>query len=199
MQVVTILTIFIMGYLIGNISPSYLTGRIFGKLDIRDYGSGNAGATNVLRVMGWKFGIPVFILDLLKGLATVALGSWLGGESGAAAAAFGVVIGHDAPVFLNFRGGKGIAATTGIFLYLFPVPALAAVLIFVLIIWFTRMVSLGSLVFVTAMMVYTLASGQSVPMACLAIALAVFAVLRHSENIKRILRGEENKLKLGTE
>lgn len=196
MIIFKLIGILLMGYFLGNISPSYLSGKWFRNLDIREHGSGNAGATNVIRVLGWRFGVPVFLLDMLKGFGAAAIGSALGGEVGAALAAFGVVIGHDFPVFLNFRGGKGIASTTGIFLFLFPVPALISVLLFVLLVWATRMVSVGSLGFVTCMLIYTLASAQPAALVSLAAVLMVFAYYRHAANIGRILRGEENRLTL---
>lgn len=197
MTILTSLGLLIAGYLIGNISFAYYAGRIFGGFDIREKGSGNAGATNVIRVLGWKIGIGVFVLDALKGLAAAAIGLALGGEVGAMLAAFGVVLGHDFPVFLNFRGGKGIASTTGIFLFLFPLPALGAVLLFVLIVLVSRWVSLGSLVFVSCVLAYVLVSGQPTAYAVLAAGLTLFAFLRHSANIQRLLRGEENRLSLG--
>lgn len=197
MTILTSLGLLIAGYLIGNISFAYYAGRIFGGFDIREKGSGNAGATNVIRVLGWKIGIGVFVLDALKGLAAAAIGLALGGEVGAMLAAFGVVLGHDFPVFLNFRGGKGIASTTGIFLFLFPLPALGAVLLFILIVLVSRWVSLGSLVFVSCVLAYVLVSGQPTAYAVLAAGLTLFAFLRHSANIQRLLRGEENRLSLG--
>lgn len=197
MTILTSLGILIAGYLIGNISFAYYAGRVFAGFDIREKGSGNAGATNVIRVLGWKIGIGVFVLDALKGLAAAAIGLALGGEVGAMLAAFGVVLGHDFPVFLNFRGGKGIASTTGIFLFLFPLPALGAVLLFILIVLVSRWVSLGSLVFVSCVLVYVLATGQPAPYAVLAAGLTLFAFMRHSANIQRLLRGEENRLSLG--
>ena len=197
MTILTSLGLLIAGYLIGNISFAYYAGRIFGGFDIREKGSGNAGATNVIRVLGWKIGIGVFVLDALKGLAAAAIGLALGGEVGAMLAAFGVVLGHDFPVFLNFRGGKGIASTTGIFLFLFPLPALGSVLLFILIVLVSRWVSLGSLVFVSCVLAYVLVSGQPTAYAVLASGLTLFAFLRHSANIQRLLRGEENRLSLG--
>lgn len=197
MTILTSLGLLIAGYLIGNISFAYYAGRIFGGFDIREKGSGNAGATNVIRVLGWKIGIGVFVLDALKGLAAAAIGLALGGEVGAMLAAFGVVLGHDFPVFLNFRGGKGIASTTGIFLFLFPLPALGSVLLFILIVLVSRWVSLGSLVFVSCVLAYVLVSGQPTAYAVLAAGLTLFAFLRHSANIQRLLRGEENRLSLG--
>ncbi len=188
--------IFLIGYLLGNFSPSFLFGKWFGNLDIRQSGSGNLGATNVIRILGWKYGVPVFILDALKGLIAVKIGASLGGVWGVTAAAMGVVIGHDLPVLLNFRGGKGIASTTGIFLFLFPVPTLIGFAIFFLILLTTRMVSLGSLVFVLSLFLFTAISNQPGAWVLLASGLTVFAFVRHKDNIQRILRGCENKLTL---
>lgn len=192
MTAFTQLGVFLLAYALGNFSPAYLFGRWIGGFDIRERGSGNAGATNVVRVMGWRYGAIVFILDILKGLAAVAIGYWLGGSVGIAAAAFGVVLGHDFPVLLNFRGGKGVAATTGILLSLFPVPTLIGISLFILVVVLTRMVSLGSLVFVTGMAAYTLVSGQPVALAVAVVGIALFAILRHRSNIKRIFNGTEN-------
>jgi glycerol-3-phosphate acyltransferase PlsY len=186
--------IFILAYALGNFSPAYLCGRLFGGFDIRERGSGNAGATNVVRELGWRYGVLVFVLDALKGIAAVALGNWLAGDPGIAAAVFGVVIGHDFPVVLNFRGGKGVAATVGIMLSLFPVSTLIALALFILVVMLTHMVSLGSLTFVTGMAVFTLVSDQPVALAIAAVGVAVFAILRHRANIKRILNGTENTL-----
>lgn len=194
MMLIKFIGIFLLAYALGNISPAYIVGKLAGGFDIRERGSGNAGATNVLRVLGWRYGLVVFSMDVLKGLAAVGAGYWLGGTSGMAAAAFGVVIGHDFPAVLDFRGGKGIAATTGILLNLFPVPTLIGILIFVVVVLLTRMVSLGSLVFVISMAVYTLVTGQPIAMVAVAVGLAVFAVVRHRSNIQRILAGVENKI-----
>jgi glycerol-3-phosphate acyltransferase PlsY len=194
MMILQLLGIFILAYALGNFSPAYLCSRICGGFDIRERGSGNAGATNVVRVMGWRYGALVFILDALKGFAAVSLGSWLGGSAGIAAAAIGVVVGHDLPAVLNFRGGKGVASTAGILLTLFPVPTLIGIAIFILLVALFRMVSLGSLVFVTSLALYSLISGQPFAMVVAAIGLAAFAIVRHRSNIKRIFNGTENML-----
>lgn len=193
-MVFKLLGIFLLAYALGNFSPAYLCGRLFGGFDIRERGSGNAGATNVVRELGWRYGVLVFVLDALKGVAAVALGNWLGGNPGIAAAGFGVVIGHDFPVVLNFRGGKGVAATVGILISLFPVPTLIALAVSILVVTLTRMVSLGSLIFVIGMAVYSLVSGQPGALSVAVVGIAVFAILRHRANIKRILNGTENML-----
>lgn len=197
MEILKLIAIFMAAYLIGNFSPAYLVGKLIGKFDIREKGSGNAGTTNVIRLLGWRRGALVFVLDSLKGVAAVGLGYWLGGTTGAVIAGFGVVLGHDYPALLNFRGGKGIASTTGIFLFLFPVPTLVAILVFVLVVLTTRMVSAGSLIFVLFMTGYMLLSHQPLVLLILAAGLMIFAFIRHHENIRRILGGKENKLALG--
>lgn len=196
-NIIQLLVILLLGYAIGNFSSAYLFGRLVGNIDIREQGSGNAGATNVMRQMGWRYGALVFILDMLKGLATSTVGFWLAGEVGLAVAAIGVILGHDFPAVLNFRGGKGIASTTGIFLGLFPLPTLVAILIFVAAVYLTGMVSVGSIVFVLAMTLYTILSGQPLVLILLAAVVAVFAIARHRSNIKRILNGVENKVSFG--
>ncbi len=194
MNVMQILGLFALGYALGNFSPAYLIGRQVGRFDIREEGSGNAGATNVMRTLGWRYGLLVFVLDALKGATAASVGYWLGGEPGLAAAAIGVLLGHDFPVSLNFRGGKGIAATIGILLSLLPLPTLAGILVFVLVVLGTRMVSLGSLVFVSGMAAYSLLSKQSLVLIIVAVGAALFAILRHRENIRRILAGVENRI-----
>jgi glycerol-3-phosphate acyltransferase PlsY len=196
MVFIKVIGIFLLAYVLGNFSPAYICGRLAGGFDIRERGSGNAGATNVMRVLGWRYGVLVFVLDALKGLAAVAVGYWLGGNVGVAAAAFGVVIGHDFPIMLNFRGGKGIASTTGILLSLFPIPTLIGILLFVIVVLRSRMVSLGSLVFVLGMAVYALVSHQPAALMAVAVGVAVFAFARHSENIRRIIDGVESKISI---
>lgn len=194
MNLIQIIGVFALGYALGNFSPAYLVGRLAGGFDIREQGSGNAGATNVMRTLGWRYGALVFLLDALKGAAAAGVGFWLGSDLGMAAAAIGVVLGHDFPVVLNFRGGKGIAATAGILLSLLPLPTLAGILLFVLVVVGTRMVSLGSLVFVSGMALYALLSQQPLMLVVIAVGAAVFAIVRHRENIRRILAGVENRI-----
>lgn len=196
MTIFQLLFIALAGYAIGNFSPSYLIGRKVANIDIREAGSGNAGATNVMRVLGWKYGLLVFLLDMLKGLAAASIGLWLGKEAGMAAASIGVILGHDFPALLDFRGGKGIASTTGIFLSLFPLPTLVGILVFIAVVLLTRMVSLGSMVFVVSMAVYTVATNQPIAFIILAVLVAAFAIFRHRENILRIFRGVENKISI---
>jgi glycerol-3-phosphate acyltransferase PlsY len=195
-MIIQLIGISILAYFLGNFSPSYLVGKIFGNLDIREYGSGNAGTTNVIRVMGWRFGALVYVLDILKGYLAVSLGQAIGGPAGIMLAGFFVVIGHDYPVLLNFHGGKGIAATAGIALFLFPIPALFMGVLFLLIVLVTKMVSVGSISFVIILVAYSVISQQAGPIVLLTAGLAGFAFYSHKANIQRILAGKENKLSL---
>lgn len=194
MNIPLVVIALLLGYALGNFSPAYLLGRWIGGFDIREQGSGNAGATNVMRTLGWRYGVLVFTLDIIKGAAAAALGFWLAGNFGLAAAGIGVVLGHDYPAALGFRGGKGIAATTGVLLSLIPIPTLVGILVFVLIILGTRMVSVASLAFVSGMAVYTILTNQPLYLIALAVIAAIFAIVRHKDNIRRILAGVENKI-----
>ena len=140
-----IFTIIILSYFIGNFSSAYILGKIFKNKDIRSYGSGNAGATNALRVFGPKLGLVAFILDILKGIIAVNIGNLLLGYNGAIIASVFVVVGHNWPLFLKFKGGKGIATSLGVMLYLHLPTALICIAIGVFIIYKTRYVSLGSI------------------------------------------------------
>lgn len=194
MNIPLVVIALLLGYALGNFSPAYLLGRWIGGFDIREQGSGNAGATNVMRTLGWRYGVLVFTLDIIKGAAAAALGFWLAGNFGLAAAGIGVVLGHDYPAALGFRGGKGIAATTGVLLSLIPIPTLVGILVFVLIILGTRMVSVASLAFVSGMAVYTILTNQPLYLIALAVIAAIFAIVRHKDNIRRVLAGVENKI-----
>ncbi len=194
---VKMISIFLPAYFIGDFSPAYLCAKLFGKLDIRQHGSGNAGTTNVIRVMGWRYGAGVFVLDIFKGLLAAWLGNLWGGQIGIVASGFGVVLGHDFPLLLRFKGGKGIAATLGVSLFIFPLATVGGAIFFVLIVLVTKMVSVGSLSFVALMLGYTVFTRQSLEVVLLALGLVSLAFLQHRENIQRILHGEENKLSLG--
>jgi glycerol-3-phosphate acyltransferase PlsY len=135
----------IISYFIGNISFAYILGKIFAKKDVREYGSGNAGATNAFRTFGKKVGALVFLGDVLKGVAAVLLGRYLGGQTGAYIAGAFVIIGHNWPVLLSFKGGKGVATTIGVMLFVNAKLTLICVIIGVVIIVITRTVSLGSI------------------------------------------------------
>lgn len=183
-------------YLIGNFSSAYILGKIFKKTDIRTYGSGNAGATNALRVFGKKVGILAFIFDVLKGILAVYIGGRIMGDKGKLIAAVFVVLGHNWPVFLKFKGGKGIATSLGVLLYLHFPTAIVCIAIGLLVIIKTRYVSLGSII--CACLVPIIGTIMNKPFNrnyfIVTLILGVLAVFKHRSNIKRLIDGKEFKL-----
>ena len=183
-------------YLLGSISFATLLVRLATGKDIRTEGSGNAGATNVLRSHGRGLGLAVALLDAGKGAAAVALVRWLTADPlyGAAAAA-AAVLGHVFPVFYGFRGGKGVATAVGAFLVLAPLATLICVGAFVVLVALTRYVSLGSVVGVCLLPpVAGLLFHAPLAVVAAGAAVAVLVVLKHTENLKRLAAGTERKL-----
>lgn len=186
----------VLGYLIGSISFSFLFGRWFQGIDIRKHGSGNAGATNTLRVLGVGPAITVLALDIGKGVLAVWVGWWIDSASILVPIAAGaaVIVGHNWPVFFSFRGGKGIATTIGVVATLCFVPGLIAGAIGIASIAATRYVSLGSLLFTGLLPFSLLLLGREPELIVFSVGLAALAFYRHRGNIRKMLRGEENKL-----
>lgn len=186
----------LIAYLLGSVSFSYLITKMVRKEDIRQYGSGNAGATNTLRVLGLGPAVAVLLLDVFKGVAAVWIAIWLGAEAWALpVAGLFAIIGHNWPVFFGFRGGKGVATTIGVFATLFFFPSLYVGIAAVLLIALTRYVSLGSLLFILATPVLAYFIG-TYPLSFFIIGLliVVLSYWRHHANINRLLHGSENKL-----
>jgi glycerol-3-phosphate acyltransferase PlsY len=185
-----------VGYLLGSLSFAVLLVRLVSGKDIRTEGSGNAGATNVLRGHGKGLALAVAGLDIAKGALAVFLVRLVTADPRyAAAAGFAAILGHVFPIFYGFRGGKGVATAVGAFLVLAPWPTLVCVAIFVAVVAITRYVSLGS---VLAMALLPPVAGIlfHAPRAVVlsAAATAVLIVLKHRENLGRLARGEERKL-----
>ncbi len=186
----------IAAYLLGSVSFSYLIARIVKKIDIRDHGSGNAGATNTLRVLGTGPAIAVLALDVIKGILAVWLGYWFSSEPIVPfLAGISAIIGHNWPIFFGFRGGKGVATTIGVFATLAFLPAIYAGIIAIVAIFITRFVSLGSLIFVVLTPAFIfLLGGYPASYILLGTILAVLSVWRHRTNVKRLFSGTESKL-----
>lgn len=186
----------IIAYLLGSISSSTIVSRWFAKIDIREHGSGNAGATNTLRVLGVRWGLIVLLVDILKGMVAVVIAWRLGHYDGwyTYLSGFAVIIGHNWPVFFGFRGGKGIATTIGVLLLVMPGSTLVSAAIAVLVILVTRYVSLGSLVL--TVFVPIIGGFMHVPAGAIwfSIAVAILSIWRHQKNIVRLIRGQEQQL-----
>ena len=193
------LIIIITAYLLGNISTSYIVAKRLAGVDIRTQGSGNAGSTNVLRTLGKKAGALTFIGDVLKGLIAVliarfiAYGANLDDTTCAYIAVVAVVLGHNYPVFLGFKGGKGVATSLGSMLGMNPLVALLCLGFFIIIVAITKYVSLGSMLGIglspVIMMINHNTKGVLVTLF-----LTISVAITHKENIKRLLNGTERKL-----
>lgn len=183
---------FVLAYLFGSIPFALILTRLAGKGDIRDIGSGNIGATNVLRTGNKALAALTMLLDIGKGWAVVVIAaSW--GPDMAVVAAAGAVIGHAFPLWLKFRGGKGVATTLGVFFALSWPVAVLGLLTWLVVLWLTRYSSLAAVVSLAATPLYAwwLADMQRAELAGL---LAVLVIARHHGNIRRMIRGEEPKI-----
>jgi glycerol-3-phosphate acyltransferase PlsY len=183
-------------YLIGAISASYLIGKWLFGIDIRQHGSGNAGATNTLRVIGVKAGIAVLLFDAFKGVLVVWAAGVLSGHNPTIMTLAGLssVVGHNWPIYFGFRGGKGIATTIGVVATLGFFPAFCAGVIAIAVLVGTRIVSLASLTFTTLVPIVMLALHRPLPICILSVLLAVVSYWKHRENIRRLIQGKEVKL-----
>jgi len=193
---------FIVSYILGSIPTSYLMGKLIKKIDIRDFGSGNVGATNALRVLGTKIGIITLVIDIGKGILAVFLGKMIVAEpSNIVLIAFGLfaILGHIFTIFLKFKGGKGVATSAGVFIALTPLAVGIALIVFVLTVWISRYVSLGSILAALVLFLVELYwnithSFENIELLIFIFVIAAFIIIRHKSNIKRILAGNENKL-----
>lgn len=182
------------GYLLGSIQIAVILSRVMHRDDVRMHGSGNAGSTNMIRVYGVKAGIITFAADLLKGMLGAFIGLKLGGLYVGCVMAFGVVLGHNFPVFFGFKGGKGVAASFGIILVITPLIGGITVVLGLIAAAVSRTISLASLTGATLYVILTLSLSDDRLLWVFAFALSSMLVIRHRENIKRLVRGEEGKL-----
>lgn len=196
----TLLSIPIAAYLLGSIPFGLLLARAFGRGDVRKVGSGNIGATNVARAAGLLAGIFTLVLDAAKGAGAVLLAEKLANDSATwmMIAAFAALLGHCFPVWLKFKGGKGVATAAGIFLVLSPLACLAAVLLFLLVVIFWRYISLGSVSSAAAMplLIYFLWAPRHAPPPAVtvgAVAAALVIIYKHRGNLQRLVEGAEPK------
>ncbi|HEY0778715.1 MAG TPA: glycerol-3-phosphate 1-O-acyltransferase PlsY [Gemmatirosa sp.] len=189
----------LVAYLLGSIPTAYLAGQLHG-VDLRERGSGNLGATNAFRVLGWRTGVPVFAIDAAKGYVPAAwFTTWFGVHPHwAMAYGLAAIIGHVKPVFLIGRGGgggKGVATAAGVFLGLAPTATVVALVAFALTLTASGYVSLGSLI-AAAVLVVALAmtAGVRAPVFAIGVVVAAFVFWSHRANIARLRRGEESRM-----
>ena len=184
----------VASYLLGAVPSGYIAGRAFRGIDLREHGSGNLGATNAFRVLGPRIAAPIMLFDLLKGFVPVwFFPQWDGSFSSAWALAYGAaaIVGHVFPVYMSFRGGKGVATAAGVFLGLAPVAVGVALLVWLVALRLFRMVSLASIAAALVLLVVMLVTPQPDALRWLAAAISAFVIYAHRANIGRIRRGEE--------
>ena len=190
--------IVITAYLIGSIPFALLLARHWGA-DVRRTGSGNVGAANVLRTSGLTAGVLVAALDIFKGAASVILADRVSaGVALPAAAGLAAIVGHVYPVWLRFRGGKGVATACGVFSILTPLAVLPALSVFVVAVWATKYISVGSVLASVTLPTVAYAIGSPIPFVASALAASALILLRHRSNLVRLREGTERRLILRT-
>ena len=201
---VTLAVLLAGSYLLGSIPFGYLAGLLAG-IDIRKVGSGNVGATNVVRVLGKKYGYPVFALDVLKGFGPVKISmlmapglpqQWNSPEIFGIVAAISSVLGHLYPPWLKFKGGKGVATSAGALLALTPIATLIGVAVWIIVFWLTGYVSLASMTaaILLPIVIFVFRSqdpNKGKPLVCSAVCVAAIVIWRHRSNLSRLIRGTE--------
>ncbi len=188
----------VLAYLIGATPTSYVAGRLGRGIDLRQHGSRNLGATNVYRVLGWRYAIPVGLIDMVKGGVPVAiLGPWSNGPAWfTVALGIAAVLGHMASPYVQFRGGKGVATTAGVFLALAPLAVLISLVIWGATLWLSGYVSVASLTVALLFPVWVWLTEPGEPYTLwAAIVLALLLVYAHRSNIERLRQGTENRFR----
>jgi len=182
-------------YVLGSIPTGLWLGLWLRNIDIRKHGSCNIGATNTMRVLGKRLGIITLAADVLKGWLPVVAALWLNAwEYLPILCGLAAILGHTFSVFLFFRGGKGVATSTGVFLGLAPVPTVIAAVVFGVVVAATRMVSAGSISAAAALSVAVFFFPATAPVRVVTVAVAVLVILKHRANLRRILKGQENRI-----
>lgn len=192
-----VLGIFIISYLIGSINTSIIAGKLMAGIDVREHGSGNAGATNALRTLGKKGGLIVVLGDCFKAIIACTIGFFMlyGHMEGIYIAGIGAVLGHNFPIYFKFKGGKGVLVSLVAIIFADWKIGLCIFIISMLVIIFTRYVSLGSLTGAILTAVFAFIFKADDPLyICFAVILAVLSIIMHRGNIVRLVKGTENKL-----
>jgi len=194
---------FVLAYILGSIPTAIWAGKVFRGIDIREHGSGNAGAANAIRVLGWKTGVPVLIVDMAKGWLSAMLPVLFSlAEPDSAlitnlqiGTGLTAIIGHVFPLFAGFRGGKGVATVSGVLLAIHPLLTLSCLVIFLVVLLITRITSVASMSAGIAfpILLFTFFETPSLIFKLFSVFVAVALLITHRNNIKRLLKGEEKK------
>jgi acyl phosphate:glycerol-3-phosphate acyltransferase len=195
---VTAFLLVLAAYLLGGVPTSYLAGRLLRGIDLREHGSGNLGATNAFRVLGWRAATPIFIVDILKGFLPTYLFPAIDGSAAwewALAYGAAAILGHVFSVYVGFRGGKGVATGAGVFLALAPVAVAFGLAVWLTVVLVTGYVSVASIAAAALLPPLAALTGAPREVVGLAVVLAVFIILAHRANIGRLRRGEEHRFR----
>ena len=192
----TLFLLMVLAYFMGAIPSGVWLGKIFKNIDVRDYGSKNSGATNSYRVLGAKLGIAVLIIDVLKGFIPLYIASKFNlAYNDLVILGLVAILAHTFSCFISFKGGKGVATSLGVFLFLAPVITLILLAIFILVVYFTKYISLGSITAALLLPIFTFFTHRDSYLFALSVIIAIFVIYRHKTNISRLLSGTENKFK----
>lgn len=208
-----VLVVVFISYLVGSFPTAVIAGKILKKIDIRQHGSGNAGATNVFRVLGWKAGLVVLLIDIFKGFVAVY---WVVNLAEVTTdsdwrllfqlvAGVSAILGHIWTIFAGFKGGKGVGTAAGVFLGMQPLAVFIVLMVFIGVVAKTKYVSLGSIIAATLLPVILIVqkyfleqSNIGLPVIIASLALALLILVTHHSNIHRLINGTENKLSFGS-
>lgn len=196
MEIVIVVLFILFGYLLGSIPTGVIVGKQFKNIDIREHGSKNSGATNAYRVLGTKLGITVLVIDILKGFFPLMIGGYFNlNENILIVIGITAIIGHTFSPFLNFKGGKGVATSLGVFLYLVPPVIITLVIIFIAVTYFSKYISLASITvsFLFPVLVFLFYPERKWAVFFAGVIIAVYIIYKHKTNIVRLLNGTENK------
>ncbi len=206
MFLLNLLVIVLVGYLLGSIPTAIIVSRLFHGIDIREHGSGNAGATNVFRVLGWKSALLVMLVDVGKGVVATLYASQIVFAPGMIdpvylklLAGLAAIFGHIWTVFAGFRGGKGVGTAAGMLLALYPIAVLICLLIFIVVVYTTRYVSLGSITAAVSLPIVLLIMNKGFhkfvepELMAFSVFIAALIVYTHRSNIRRLISGTENR------
>jgi acyl phosphate:glycerol-3-phosphate acyltransferase len=188
----------VAAYLIGAFPTSHVVARTVRGIDLREHGSGNLGATNAFRVLGWRAAMPIFVIDILKGFAPAF---WFPQVDGTVSPLWALlygtaaIIGHVFSVYVRFKGGKGVATGAGVFLALAPLAVLGGLVVWVGLVMLTGYVSLASIAAAALLPVFVVLTGAPTAVLILSLLLAAFVVIAHRANIGRLVRGEEHRFR----
>jgi glycerol-3-phosphate acyltransferase PlsY len=186
----------VIAYLIGSVPFALILARRLGTADLRRIGSGNLGAANVLRTSGVRAGITVMLLDVAKGAGSVMLAQRFDAGAVTAAAGLAAIVGHVFPIWLRFRGGKGVATACGVFSVLTPLAIGPTLAVFLGAVWISRYVSVGSILASVALPPIAYATGSPAPVLGAAVAASTLILIRHRTNLARVLAGTEQRIGL---